>query len=76
MRTGFLNCPLVIAADPKHSQEEPRFYALGQTDAARRLFVVFTIRGQLMRVISAREMSRKERKVYEASEKETSKVQE
>jgi uncharacterized DUF497 family protein len=42
-----------------------RFYLLGQTDAARLLFVVFTLRGTLIRVISARDMSRKERKVYE-----------
>lgn len=72
----FFNQPLVIADDPKHSQDEPRFYALGQSDAGRRLFVVFTIRAQLMRVISARDMSRKERKAYEAGKEETAKIQE
>jgi len=45
---------------------EDRLYASGQTDAARLLFVVFTMRGRLIRVISARDMSRKERKVYQS----------
>ena len=61
----FFNRPLLVVPDETHSDKEPRFYALGQTDAARRLFMVFTIRGTLIRVISARDMSRKERKVYE-----------
>ncbi len=60
----FFNIPLIVQEDPKHSQREPRFYCLGQTDAGRPLFMVFTIRGTLIRVISAREMSRKEREVY------------
>jgi uncharacterized protein len=38
---------------------------LGQTDARRLLFIVFTIRDDLIRVISARPMSRRERRVYE-----------
>lgn len=66
----FFNQPLVVAPDVKHSAEEPRFYALGQTDAARRRLVVFTLRGDLVRVISARDMSRKERKVYARHEQE------
>jgi len=60
----FFNQPLVVPPDPSHSGQELRFYLLGQTDAARLLFVVFTLRGSLIRVISARDMSRKERKVY------------
>jgi uncharacterized DUF497 family protein len=60
----FFNEPLVVTADVKHSQDEARFYALGQTSADRRLFVVFTMRGTLVRVISARDMSRKERRIY------------
>jgi uncharacterized protein len=63
----FFNHPLVIADDAKHSEKERRCYVLGQTDAGRLLFLVFTIRGALIRVISARDMSRKERKVYEQS---------
>jgi uncharacterized DUF497 family protein len=42
-----------------------RFYALGRTDGERRLFVVFTLRGTRIRVISARDMSRKERDEYQ-----------
>jgi uncharacterized DUF497 family protein len=61
----FFNRPLVTAQDEKHSSMEPRYYALGQTDAARMLFVAFTFRGKLIRVISARDMSRRERKIFE-----------
>lgn len=61
----FLNQPLVVAADERHSQTEDRFFALGQTGAGRLLFVAFTVRGALIRVISARDMSRRERKEYE-----------
>jgi uncharacterized protein len=60
----FFNEPLIAAPDLAHSQQEPRFFMLGQTDAARPLFVVFTLRGTLIRVISARDMSRRERKAY------------
>jgi len=41
-----------------------RFYALGQTDMKRFLFIAFTVRNNLIRVISARDMSREERRVY------------
>jgi uncharacterized DUF497 family protein len=63
----FLNAPLLLADDVKHSQREPRFHALGRTDQDRRLHVTFTERGNgmLIRPISARAMSRKERAVYE-----------
>ena len=61
----FFNRPLVAVPDATHSGTEPRFLALGQTDAGRRLFVVFTIRDTLIRVISARNMSRRERREYE-----------
>lgn len=60
----FFNRPLVVADDTKHSEREGRFYTLGHTDAGRMLFVVFTVRRTLIRVISARDMSIKERKVY------------
>ena len=61
------NHPLVTARDEQHSGEEDRYIALGHTDAGRLLFVVFTIRKELVRPISARDMNRKERKVYESS---------
>ncbi len=60
----FFNRPLVVAADEEHSDQEERLYALGQTDAGRTLFAAFTIRLRLIRVISARDMSRKERRFY------------
>jgi uncharacterized DUF497 family protein len=61
----FFNRPLVTLPDWAHSHVEPRFYALGQTDAARCLFIAFTVRNDLIRVISARDMSRRERKVFD-----------
>ena len=65
----FFNEPLVIAADREHSKQEPRFLALGQTDSGRLLFISFTIRGSLIRVISARDMTRKEVSSYENKKK-------
>jgi len=56
---------LIAAPGEKHSSKEPRFYMLGHTDKGRRLFVVFTIRGGLIRVVSARDMNRRERRLYE-----------
>ena len=63
----FLNKPLLMADDLKHSQRERRFHALGRSDQDRRLHVTYTVRGgeTLIRPISARAMSRKERAVYE-----------
>jgi hypothetical protein len=64
----FFNLPLIVADAVKHSGKENRFYALGHTDTNRLLFVVFTVRGKNIRIISARNMSRKERKVYQLYE--------
>lgn len=61
----FFNEPLIVVDDKNHSQDEPRWYSLGRTDAKRTLMVVFTLRNQKIRIISARDMSRKERKIYE-----------
>jgi len=65
----FFNAPLLLLPDAKHSQKEARYHALGQTDKARKLHVTFTLRegGTLIRVVSARDMHRKERAVYEQS---------
>ncbi|CAN5546580.1 BrnT family toxin [soil metagenome] len=60
----FFNDPLLVGEDTTHSQEEPRGFALGQTNAGRMLFVVFTIRRQLIRVISARDMTSAEQRRY------------
>lgn len=63
----FFNAPLLLLDDVAHSQSEPRLHALGMTDEGRRLHITFTLRrsGELIRVISARDMHRKERNVYE-----------
>lgn len=65
----FFNEPLFILADDKHSSDELRLHALGRTDAERLLHVTFTLRqdGTRIRVISARDMSRRERIFYEQS---------
>ena len=65
----FFNVPLLLLSDSKHSQKEARYHALGKTDTARQLHVTFTLRsgGTLIRVISARDMHRKERTIYEQS---------
>lgn len=62
----FFNRPLLARPDADHSQQEARFYVLGQADSGRRLFLVFTIRSRKIRVISVRNMSRKERRSYES----------
>jgi uncharacterized protein len=63
----FFNAPLLLLEDTAHSQRETRMHALGQTDEARMLHITFTLRqaGALIRIISARDMHRKERAVYE-----------
>jgi uncharacterized DUF497 family protein len=63
----FFNEPLLLLEDFKHSQDEARYHALGITDDRRLLHVTFTLRaqGSLIRVISARDMHRKERNIYD-----------
>lgn len=63
----FFNTPLLMLEDSAHSAREPRIHALGKTDEGRALHITFTLRksGTLIRVISARDMHRKERMIYE-----------
>ena len=63
----FFNDPLIVIEDAKHSEREQRFHALGKTGQNRLLHITFTLRqsGTMVRVISARDMHRKERKAYE-----------
>jgi len=65
----FFNLPLIAYEDIEHSQSEKRYYALGKTDADRFLFIVFIIRKKQVRIISARDMNKKERQVYISNEK-------
>jgi hypothetical protein len=63
----FFHQPLLMLADASHSQLEPRLHALGKTDLGRLLHLTLTLRqsATLIRVISARDMHRKERAIYE-----------
>lgn len=63
----FFNEPLLVVEDAEHSRAEPRFHALGSTDTGRCLHVTFTLRegDSKIRVISARDMHRKERMHYD-----------
>ena len=63
----FFNSPLLLLEDAAHSQQEPRIHALGKTDDGRALHITFTLRQSafLIRVISAGDMHRKERAIYD-----------
>lgn len=61
----FFGQPLLVLPDPQHSVGEARYWALGRTEAGRLLFVAFTFRDESIRVVSARDMSRRERRSYE-----------
>ena len=63
----FFNEPLLVLEDSKHSKKEPRFHALGKSDEKRQLHITFTLRqaGEKIRIISARDMHKKERAIYE-----------
>ena len=67
----FMCSPLLVYDDEKHSDVESRYYVLGKTQENKKLFVVFTIRNNKLRIVSARIMSRVERKIYEIKETET-----
>ena len=67
----FLNVPIAFGSDAGHSFGEDRYYVLGQTNRARWLFVAFTVRGRLVRPISARDMNTRERRSYEALKEDT-----
>jgi hypothetical protein len=64
---AFFNEPLLVVDDARHSETESRFHALGKTYAGRLLHIAFTLRQNAtkIRVISARDMHRKERNIYE-----------
>ncbi|MFI5307502.1 MAG: BrnT family toxin [Polyangiales bacterium] len=64
----FFNRPILVASDAAHSQQEARYAALGRTNDGRRLTIVFTVRETQVRVISARDQSRDERRIYEQAQ--------
>jgi uncharacterized DUF497 family protein len=63
----FFNMPLLVLEDSIHSLQETRFHAMGRSDNGRLLHITFTLRhsNEKVRVISARDMLRKERIFYE-----------
>lgn len=61
----FLDQHLLVLDDLKHSQEEPRYIALGRTFEKKTLFLVFTLRANKIKIISARKANKKERGIYE-----------
>ncbi|OGW39260.1 MAG: hypothetical protein A2Y97_01010 [Nitrospirae bacterium RBG_13_39_12] len=67
----FFNRPIIVRKDEPHSTSEDRYFVLGKTDAGRLLFIVFTLRSNKVRIISARDMNRKERKIYEETQEDT-----
>lgn len=63
---AFLNKPLIVNKDEAHTQIEERFRVVyGQTNKGRLMFMIFTIRNHKLRVISARDQSKKERKEFQ-----------
>lgn len=64
----FFNQPLIVAYDKKHSAYEERLYCLGTANKGKKLFLVFTVRNNKIRVISARNMSKNEKEVYKKYE--------
>ena len=60
----FFNEPLLLMPDRNHSTTEPRYHALGMTNSDRLLFISFTQRRSLIRIISARPMNKKEARLF------------
>ncbi|MBB6146481.1 hypothetical protein HNQ77_004460 [Silvibacterium bohemicum] len=68
----FFHDPMLFRRDSGHSNAEARYQAMGETRGGRLLLVVFTVRKNLIRVISARDLNRKEQEAYRKYEKENS----
>lgn len=62
---------VAISEDVVHSKSEPRFIAIGQTFEEKTLFIIYTVRGEKIRIVSARPASKKERRLYEKTKKDT-----
>jgi uncharacterized DUF497 family protein len=69
----FFNSPFLSTVDAKHSELEERLFGFGRTDESRLLTLVFVVRDKKVRVISARDMNKKERARYH---EEVAKIQE
>jgi uncharacterized protein len=69
--TAFRDTLSLTIYDPLHSEEEDRFVLMGNSHKDRLLVVVHTVRGDNIRLISARKASKKERKQYEENAKKS-----
>jgi len=67
----FFNEPLLLYQDNNHSFLEERCFCLGQTDQGVVLFIAYTLRGNKIRAISARRVTKKERKIYEEAKRDS-----
>lgn len=61
----FVNLPAILNEDETHSQSEERLRVYGQTNKGRLILIIFTVRKNKIRVISARNQNKKERREYE-----------
>lgn len=65
--TAFADPFGIVVDDPRHSVDEPRVALLGRSESSRLLAVMFTERGDRIRLISARKATRREHRHYEES---------
>ena len=70
----YFNQPFYVFPDTGHSSAEQRYYTLGKTNNGRLLFIVFTRRRNRIRIISARDMHRNERRIYYEKAKKDSEL--
>ena len=70
----FTNAPVLILSDEKHLGIEERKLLLGVTNSGRGLAIIFTVRGNKIRIISARDMNKKERRFYGETIKENTTI--
>ena len=67
--TAFNDPARVELLDESHSDEEPRYAIIGFSNAGRLLFVIFTMRHNVTRLISARKANKKHQSIYEKENK-------
>lgn len=65
----FVDKNVGVERDIKHQETEKRYIAIGATLNEKLLFVVFTMRDSMVRVISSRKANTKERRLYEEAKK-------
>ena len=66
-KTVFDDLSYIDFYDPDHSIDEDHYIIIGESRQGRLLIVSYTERGNIIRLISAREAIPRERKVYEES---------